>query len=167
MITDNYIKMCEKNEDLQEAWKPCEGSWVKRIDYKDPYVLDYDADRTICYAFDCDWIKKVNPNPEFIKWYDQRGENYVIWTPTLEQLFSMVEKQKKVKDHYKDVHFIFRLNWFLSGKYINDTKQPAFVVLNNINPKYDCSIQEYVLAFVMYEKYKKIWTGEKWVEETN
>ena len=151
MITDNYIKMCEKNEDLQEAWKPHEGSWVKRIDFVDPYVLDYDADRTICYAFDCDWIKKINPNPEFIKWYDQRGENYVIWLPTQEQLVKM--------------HF----NWYLQrykgemliSEYFLYLHEFALIVEESEYKYY--TPKEMMMGYLYQEKYGKEWTGKKWI----
>ena len=143
--------MCERNEDLQEAWKPSEGSWVKRIDFKDPYVLDYDADRTICYAFDCDWIKKINPNPDFIKWYDQRGENYVIYLPTQEQL------QEMIKDKWiNDITMLFAFkNWVEEDLYDNKSVLMATEYM----------IVEFLLAFVMKEKYNKIWNGKDWKNE--
>ena len=135
--------MCEE-EELQELWEPCEGSWVKRVDFVEPYVLDYDADRVICYAFDQERIKKRNPNPEFLKWYDQIGDNYVIWLPTQEQLQEMILKPKNT----------FCPDIFTMLKLLN-----VFAVVN----KYD-EMNELLLAFVMKEKWNKIWTGKDWVK---
>jgi hypothetical protein len=143
MITENYIKMCE-DEDLQELWEPCEGSWVKRIDFKKPYVLDYDADRTICYAFDCNWIKQVNPNPEILKWYDQRGENYVLWLPTQEQLQEILDNQ------------LVSLDGEISRM------ATIFLISND-----QISWNEFWLMYVMYKKWNKLWNGEEWVKEGN
>jgi hypothetical protein len=117
MITKNFIKMCEKNEDLQKAWKPTEFD-----------IFTYDGTSLFKYPL----VERTK------KWVIEHTPTYL---PTLEQLFDMVGEYKA------QISRVF-LSIMIMKKY-----------------KFE-SIQELVLNAVMEIKYKKYWTGEKWVEIT-
>ena len=91
MITKNYIKMCEKAEEIQKAWKPVD--WDRFI-YKD------DRELGIAYIdnkHNKKAMKKVN-------------EKY-IWLPTQEQLQEMIKE-----DFLAEFGMIFKLyNWIDNG----------------------------------------------------
>jgi len=74
-----------------------------------------------------------------------------VWLPTIEQLFEIVLTLKEYKQNIKD------LNWYMIFNDIEEFTEECWKFY---------SVQEIILAFVMYEKYSKIWTGEKW-EVTN
>ena len=74
MITDNYIKMCEMAEEIQNSWKPEIHDWC----------TDPDGDYSILYSIG-DAMRK-NPT----RWNK--------WLPTLEQLFEMVGDYRKQID---------------------------------------------------------------------
>ena len=78
MITKNFIKQCEVNEDLQEEWEQTVG---------DIYIYERDIESG-CYFYITEHKKHMN----------------AIWLPTLEQLFEMVDwdnyKIAKCKKEY-------------------------------------------------------------------
>jgi len=139
MITDNYIKMCSKADEIQKWWFPniCDLSYDKSEKEIKPITLI--AEKI--------WLSER-----------ERGCNF-IWLPTQEQLQEMLEEIKN------NTYIAFRFNHFLNVEYNNDTFQPAYIVLNSINPVFMCSMNEFWLAFVMKERWNKVWDGENWVKE--
>lgn len=121
MITKNYIKMCEKADEIQKAWKP------KNFDR---YILEnekkYDEDAILYACIDDDLELD----------YDTKDK---IYLPTQEQLQEMMSKE------------------FGTVLLISDFYNFA---IENLLP-FD-SMNELWLAFVMHEKYHKIWTGKDW-----
>ena len=65
MITDNYIKMCEKAEEMQKGWKPEEYD-----------IFTYDGTSLFRYPL----VKRTK------EWMAKHAP---IWLPTLEQLFDI------------------------------------------------------------------------------
>jgi len=129
MITDNYIKMCEKSEDLQKEWKPELGdkaSWNGRI-------------------FNID-----NINFEPIK-------RIYVYLPSQEQLQEMILPvlKKKYNKHWNLVKMDRQANWIF--RIFN-------CFLNEHSGIYSNDMNELWLAFVMKEKYNKIWTKNSWKE---
>lgn len=77
-----------------------------------------------------------------------KGSCYTVWLPRQDQLQGMVGKEY----HYK-THIIADLYRFWSGK-------------NNKGIFY-LSMEQLWLAFVMKEKYNKVWNGMEWEDESN
>ena len=137
MVTQNYIKMCEKNEDLQEAWKPKKGDFYAVIVHGKPTdIIDI----------------YINGFPLLPQRFVPLSALY-IWLPTQEQLQEMVKPTLEVDDFGLVEEFFD----FVYG----EDNQP-----NQIDSPIK-SMEQFWLAFVMKEKYNKIWNGEKWVKETN
>ena len=122
MITDNYIKMCEQAEEIQEAWKQNPG---------DIYIYKKDIDIGLYY---------------YVTEY--KKHNNAVWLPTQEQLQEIIKPTLETDD-FELVELFFD---FVYG----EDSQP-----NQINSPIKL-MNEMWLAFVMHEKYNKIWTGEKW-----
>jgi len=78
----------------------------------------------------------------FKKTINEMNKYDFIWLPTQEQLQEMIKK-RHIYYLIKDFQ-IFQVKYTV-GLHIND-------------------MNELWLAFVMKEKYHKIWTGEKWVK---
>jgi len=139
MITDNQIKMYERAEEIQKEWKK------KRYDYA------YCAE-TKLVKLCCD-----------ISYWETRID--LIYLPTQEQLQEMIREnvfEKEIKKHPK-----YYINIGIDS-YICLTFQ--FHIWLSIKGGYryihnGFTLNEFWLAFVMHEKYHKIWTGEKWEEE--
>ena len=141
MITENYIKMCELAEEIQKEWRPKIGDYYyekghHKIFDKKPYHYKAILDKEKSYLFH----KKYNDNIFNYKRF---------WLPTQEQLQEMV-KDKWICE--ADMLFVFKY-WI----------EKAMVEKIISVAKY--TLTELWLAFVMYEKYHKIWTGEKWEKE--
>jgi len=122
MITKNYIKMCEKNDDLQKQWLPI--------------IPDL-----------CIHNHKIRWLLRFTKDIFEIDKNIDKWLPTIEQLFEIVLTLKEYKQDIKD------LNWYMIFSDIEEFTEECWKFY---------SMQEIILAFVMYKKYSKIWTGDKW-----
>jgi len=163
MITENYIKMCEQAGEIQREWKPKDGDYfygyewgdlayyhrqtiikdkneISEFAKKEIHLLyftgdDYDA----CFPIG-ENIGYDNPKPDLTKSF---------WLPTQEQLQEMI-KDKWICE--ADMLFVFKY-WI----------EKAMVEKIISVAKY--TLTELWLAFVMHEKYNKIWTGEKWEKE--
>lgn len=150
MTTKIYIKMCEKAEEIQKLFEPKIYDlhlWAGNLFH------DWDRDR-FCYDGYVDFGG--------VKQHQFKGkiDGYLwhcIWMPTQEQLWKMI---LVIRDK---VHMIFRFNRFLRSKYNKETHQSAFIVLTNMANEGDI-ITELLFAFIMKEKYNKIWNGKKWEE---
>lgn len=125
MITDNYIKMCEKAEEIQVKWKPRIGDKIKhRLGKSIQLITLYDIET---YSDD---------------FYIE--EKYT-WLPTQEQL------QKMISRNWYDVFCKF-LWWHSDDDKSSEEFESMFTSMNEV-----------WLAFVMKEKYNKVWNGKEWV----
>jgi len=131
-----YIKMCKKAEEVQGIAE------VQNYDSHGNYYAD---DRTMVSWFYCDCGIFV----------DSRHDDYVIWLPRQDQLQEMViEKGEWITDE------IYRLVCDFS----------TFVEVICVMGRGDYRLRDFKsyeqlwLAFVMREKYGKVWNGEDWVK---
>jgi len=139
MITENYIKMCEMVEEVQKGWIPKEYDYYRQISYNkiDKKTSKITNRLDELYLFN----KKTNNNLFNVKRF---------WLPTLEQLQEMMPVNnvtslvKHIKGAELRYHDRFDKNCvgYFTGTFY--------------------SMKELWLAFVMYEKYHKSWTGKKW-----
>ena len=142
MITKNLINQCEQAEEIQKAWKPKMGDWVSYnntiqvLDTQPVYneVMLYYNDLIINNAI-CD--KKIEIHKHRIT------KDKMFYLPTQEQLQEMI---KLKHDPYCGALLSKFYDWYNKN----------YISLESMN--------ELWLAFVMKEKYNKIWTGEKWVK---
>ncbi len=142
MITERYIKMCEKAEEIQREWKPRIGDFVFSKEYKEVVVITgaeeelYDATKPILVK----------------KWAKVFKEDY-IWLPTQEQLQGMLDG-----DYFYHAFILDGVNETMKRLYSEDGLYSPFETGN-----------EFWLAFVMWERYQKVWDDEKeeWVKGGN
>lgn len=142
MIDKNYIKMCEKAEEIQKQIFPklsfviVKKCWATRkreigiiTDIKEEYKR-YNI------------FMKNNP-------YGGVEQEFVVWLPTQEQLQEMI--------NWKDYHI--SICWNCLPYKFEWSQDP--LKIDGVNGN---SMNELWLAFVMKEKYNKIWTGRDWVK---
>jgi len=134
MITDNYIKMCEASEEIQKL----QPHILTSTHLKGNIFICTDKESANYF-----WrIEVFNELPDDVgsPCYSHTRN---IWLPTQEQL------QEMILNHghpgYDNGGILFGIM-----KFADDNK------LGEI------SMNELWLAFVMKEKYNKVWTGEKW-----
>ena len=172
MITKNFIKQCEQAEELQAWYK----SDVKNVREGDRYIcrcdtckenmfVNYVKDSDIDYINERD-ITDVDPTyaamvslsgvGEFGAFWDDGG---FIWLPAQERLQEMILKI------FSPFAKIIKFSEFVSNyvKLYRDTKYED-LYWRGLYPTAIESMNELWLMYVMYEKYHKIWTGEKWVK---
>ena len=135
-----YIKMCEKAEEIQKAWKPHKFDDYIQLGYHDKPVKIIGG---ICVG-------------DYFIGAKDCGE---VWLPTQEQLQEIIIPTLKSRyNKYHDLEKMERIaNWIVRIFWGFTEHNGREIHSNNIT--------ELWLAFVMHEKYNKIWTGEKWVKE--
>ena len=149
MITKDYIKQCEQAKQLQKKWKPKVGDYVWRKynffgEEIDSQIWSKDNMEEIIiltYASDIDGYFSATKDGEtrIFNSHNEAHKKTCIWLPTQEQLQEMIKTDPW---HNLLADFFF---WHL---YVDVFKIDSY--------------NELWLAFVMKEKYNKIWTGEKW-----
>ena len=165
MITDNYIKMCEKAEEIQKL-QP-KGIWHLHYDpgHEKDYKLDDKDYLYISFYYlpeeECIAILKWDNDEDrpIIGGYGDNDEG-AIWLPTQEQLQEII-----LKDLSKHIDKVLAEQEKQIGpKYIIRYEKPHLELLalysmrmseNIIKREYTESIVELWLAFVMFVKYQK------------
>ena len=114
-----YIKMCEKAEELNYSPSGTDGNW---------YYYKYE-----------DTVKCKN---------SYEGEFGDVWLPRQDQLQGMIEYSEEL---HKPSRLCMDIERFAKKCYC-DVDRYLF-----------SSMEQLWLAFVMKEKYNKVWTGEGWL----
>ena len=161
--TPEYIKMCEKAKEIQETWKPTGGDFYLH-NYRGTTGFSPETEKVIWP--DDDKFVKIEIlcyQPEDVKdfWVCTNGDlshvisaqdlfkHHCVWLPRQDQLQEMVLK--------KDFNGIP-----LSPA---DWLQDFRVKVMHVEYSYYCkfgSLEQVWLAFVMKEKYGKVWNGDDW-----
>ena len=136
---DTYIKMCEESEEIQKLFEFKMGDWFIHTDYMktEHWIV----------------LEESIVSVSVINTYKKEG---VIWIPTEEQLqeiaMTLGSLQGRVMQPFWEL--VDQFNYFIFGdetrKYVSQFK----------------SFKEFWFAFVMKEKYHKIWDGKTWIKGT-
>ncbi len=138
-----YVKMCEKAVEIQEAWKPKCGDW---------FMCECTF-WCIGNAFQPSTLPGGEPIPVEItgKEYGWGCIEDKIWLPRQDQLQEMLSEIQKEKPIIRDNPI------WLAGALIE------WVACDPAYANKGASMEQLWLAFVMKEKYDKIWDGEDWI----
>lgn len=135
-ISKKYIKMCKKAKEIQKLWKPITG---------DLYVDNRQTKKEA----------EITPSGIFLRHVIDGQEEWFIWLPRQDQLQEMIDDPIE-----------FAIDKFYSlqeyGNAFHD------YIDNQTDSKYWKSMQsmeQLWLAFVMKEKYNKVWDGKDWEKE--
>ena len=151
MITKKYIKMCEKAKEIQKAWKPKVGDYVWRKYTVFGEEIDkqfWDKDKMeeiiiLTYASEIEGYFHATKDGQtrIFESHNEAHKKTCVYLPTQEQLQEMIDLNGW---HNILVAIIY---WYQEAD------------IENIS-----SLNELWIAFVMHEKYNKIWTGKDWVK---
>lgn len=160
-ISEKYIKMCEKAREIQEGWLISIGDYyLKRRDCTSP------DDMASGYYIEEELIIIGSDDDQCLVFLRRDKDDRDVWLPRQDQLQEMVrgiyEENHKhtlanIKGHkYYDPSFIHRIMFACFSKWFGeeDTYVQQFA-----------SSEQLWLAFVMKEKYGKVWNGEDWIKE--
>ena len=132
--SETYIKMCEKAEEIQ-VHKISEGDYY----YSDNWERGHELVKgRVAFAYDeKNWDGDVS--------YVYSNSTRVIWLPHQDQLQEMIGNFTEQKD--------------LLNRYFN-SESPDYIGWD----AHVTSMEQLWLAFVMYERYGKIWDGTNWIK---
>ena len=141
MITKLFIKQCEKAGEIQKQFKFKMGDLFIHTDYlktKHYIVLDESI-----------------VSSSVINTYKKEG---AIWLPTQEQLQEILQYYYQCNSKIEGLQWGDSINLFMLKRLYDFAVKNKYIV-------YD--INYLWLAFVMKEKYHKVWNGKDWIEENN
>lgn len=148
MITKNFVNQCEQAEEIQK-----DGSKIIDGDY-----YYWSVDKRIHMSFTEDFTREHGYVVHHPEQWDYLDDRKCIWLPTQEQLQEMV--LPTLREKYNNSAPLRKMggegNWVID-LFCGCVNEDRLFHSNNMN--------ELWLAFVMYEKYDKIWTGERWVKK--
>jgi len=140
--------MCEKNKDLQKAWKPT--IWDYSFNNEIYVISKIHSDGNMkMYR-----LEDVN---NFASLFEMESilKEYFIWLPTQEQLQEILQKGRKWV-YYGSYPLTQFCGWIMTSggpnKFYHHQYKSLFM-----------SINELWLAFIMHELYNKRWTGKEWI----
>ena len=131
-----YIEMCEKAEKIQQLWQPNAGDWFLEKSTLPLEIIIFEG----WYVLRKDkFIQRIGPANN----YDFFDKGKVeIWLPRQDQL------QEMIIDDFDDVQDMF---YNFSRWIYNEPCETA---------------EQLWLAFVMAEKFDKVWNGRRWIYES-
>lgn len=131
-----YVLQCEKAVKIQEKWIPMRGDRVISIKKEKTQVIRFLHQEEADSM--CGWKMGSRVIDKDIK---------VIFCPRQDQLQEMVEDKP----------------YELCRKILRFWSDPPYYITNNLRHDYN-TMEQLWLAFVMHEKYQKIWNGKDWVK---
>ena len=152
MITENYIKMCEKAEEIQKEYKECKmGDYIYDLNHTwFSLFIWHEGLNNYIWRWVQETIEEKKGLPE--EKHHLLTTNY-IWLPTQEQLQEMVN----IKDGKDFEGFCVDIGFLCVVPYGKD-----YCGFEDYYRKSD-SINELMLKYVMNFKYNKVWNGKTWV----
>ena len=140
-----YIKMCEKAVEIQEKWQPNVGDWyICHIDEK-PINTWHDCDELLICKI---WLDDICTSKRVIEAFKKTA----IFLPRQDQLQGIARHHKEGWYDSREINNLCLFwNWWRS------------VEVSSYCHSDDVSMEQLWLAFVMHEKYSKIWNGEDWM----
>ena len=165
--SETYIKMCKRAEEIQEEWLPKLGDWC--LSYQG--VIELVTKSAIQVE-----TSHSSSKPEYLTiqiattfgkggeaqnsqpdWKGHKSLRRYIWLPRQDQLQEILLEDIPIKRYPQLVGAFYK--WIHESNYLmilpygdgEATACPFF------------SMEQLWLAFVMKEKYDKVWTGEDWV----
>lgn len=148
-----YIKMCEKAGEIQELAP----RMATRIHTKNNIYICSDYDYELGGFFYCIDIFG-DEEPAVLE------STRSVWLPRQDELQEMLDKPKRWADSAFEMLcsiYDFSQDWIGGGA--------ETMGLNDFGEYLEklSSAEQVWLAFVMAEKYKKTWDGEKWIKKIN
>lgn len=137
-VTKNYIEMCEQAEEIQKLWEPKKGDW-----------LYWEVDKSVKLIITLHMIEAIKRFRTIPIHYTDNLE-YHIWLPTQEQLQKLMPKT----DIISLVEFIRNAELRYHDKFDKNTVGYFTGTFETLN--------ELWLAFVMKERWGKIWVDGVW-----
>lgn len=143
-----YFNMCKKAQELQQEWKPEDFDFYILKQEDDNYGM-CGLDRSDIQIVDIGYSEADVNSFEYKTEYDYY-KTRCIWMPRQDQLQEIMEPDKsKVYLIIEDV---------IKQKYYDSSKNDFFTATDLYS-----SMEQLWLAYVMKDKFGKIWDGNQWI----
>ncbi|OFY39626.1 MAG: hypothetical protein A2Z69_00325 [Bacteroidetes bacterium RBG_13_44_24] len=136
-----YVKQCWKAEEIQKEWKPQYGDYIWK-DWSGTQWLN----RSSFEILEESCQDRINELLEPDDVYPERGVPKIWWLPRQDELQGMIAKHGEKSFALLEMLW----NWWIKSE-------------NCVG--YCESLEQLWLAFVMKEKFGKVWNGEDWIRK--
>ena len=141
--TPKYIKMCEEAEEIQKKWNFEDGDfYLHRFPDKEGHFVGKEINMCLCPSCNV----KDSHGDTHVNEYCPKGRN--IWLPRQDQLQEIIDWEGLPVDCGVGLHFI-----------CNELIQ--FLKQNQSQTQQLNSMEQLWLAFIMKEKFNKIWDNKE------
>jgi len=141
-----YIEMCKKAKEIQNNWNPKDcniAEMPETIKFEINKIKSISFKRIVAPIKDWNYLKDIDKIREYFVWLPRQDELQEIITP-----FKLPKNCESLGGSCHNLAYHFGQSILKKwGYYINFE-----------------SMEQLWLAFVMWEKYKKIWDGKKWIK---
>lgn len=150
-----YITMCEKAEEIQDDWVVHCGDYCLMKHPKDRRVVivtegNLELRTTNQYGFGVIFPESYGDNRDY------KFKDTVIWLPRQDQLQDIL-RYKYDTENMLVTFYAWCRGYYIEGNYVVDYKSMEFFK----------TFEQLWLAFVMKEKYNKVWNGNNWEEHND
>ena len=146
-ITEKYIIMCEKAEELQTLWIPKIGDWYIPKIYLQDYQNYSELQMAIFIICNAETLEKIRQNKK----------DY-IWLPRLDQLLHIItELYNKKGNSYNTFQMLDEI--------FNEAVENYDWCFWDLDPSWEyqlyTSAEEALLVYLMFKMHNKVWVHEK------
>ena len=138
VFTEQTIRMFERANDIQQLWEPKEGDLAWHPNEGNEYMGSWEFPAEVVVVK----VTELQSVEWWFNWY---------WLPRQDQLQEMIEAESLFVLLHKFRMFVSHDDVLIDGW------SPVMYQFN--------SMEQLWLAFVMKEKYNKVWNEENWISE--
>ncbi len=147
-ISNRYVLMCQKAQEIQEHWMPRQCDFIIQLsDLEEGIGLCHPASHIVQVA---NFYYEEQDEENYARECDEMKEQS-LWLPRQDQLQRMIEPDISL------IHSIIRR---VVEKTYHDYSRNIVVSA----PELFYSMEQLWLAYIMSEKFGKVWNEEEWVE---
>ena len=167
-VSKKYVEMCEKATEIQELWQYDDGDFFlhrfteRNVDPR--FTIDIGKEIASSLCCSCNVIDSYGSTR--ISEYNPKGEN--VWLPRQDQLQSLLpEGRRDLLNAERLLALLNDLRDFCDPfDRLGTMPLPVATREAEKDQKYVeqfVTMEQLWLAFVMEEKFQKIWNGEEWI----
>lgn len=155
-----YVKMCSEAPEIQALHKPEEGDFYCNGGFKGSIYHENPGPVKVCCGVQQDEKCVVTLCGPHNNWETDGDRANRVWLPRQDQLQEMVIRWgKDPKPEYWPLLLFGFVDWSKNYALITERymKEPC---------PFPDTLEKLWFSFVMHDKYKKMWNGEEWIDDS-
>lgn len=173
-----FILMCEKAEEIQKSWKPSMGDWItmpkvfdKNREHPCTCLSEFieitnEGDFKVLAYWRCYMLADEDAQSIFLKGKDFFASNWKKHIFELENNLQWLPRQDQLQEMILDTYNFYALPTYFKLFCCNEEMYEGVYAKRGLGlANKFTSLEQFWLAFIMWEKFKKLWNGKDWIKE--